>query len=224
MRRRDGLVLAAGLLLGPMLPAARAAARATVTELVFEAGLFANVEPPSELHYRFEMNGRDMKEPAVDHALMKVRRAEGEQGKEVWLDLFTGPSARHLGPLAARRQNPLVLVFLQMDVGEMGRLTGGAPGYFQRRIRRAFSAPAAGEEVTTVRVGGAATPARRLTMRPFSDDPEIARFPVFRDKTYEFVVAPDVPGGLYRIGASTPDPRTGEVILEKSLTFERIER
>ena len=67
---------------------------------------------------------------------------------------------------------------------------------------------------------GASLPATRITLQPFHDDPQIARFPQFRDKTYAFTVADGVPGGLWQLTARTPDPKTGELVLEKSLTFD----
>jgi len=59
-------------------------------------------------------------------------------------------------------------------------------------------------------------------IRPFAHDPNIERFPKFKDKAYEFVVAEGVPGGLYRIAARTPDPADGHLILEESVTFEEV--
>jgi hypothetical protein len=143
-------------------------------------------------------------------------------GKKVWVDMFEGPNRRALGPIDAREQNQLVLVFLQRDVAQMGGLTGGAGGYFQQQIRRAFGKPA---EVSALEVDVAGQPvqATRVVIHPFRDDPAIERFPRFRDKAYEFVVAPGVPGGLYRIAASTPDSE-GNTVLEESMTFDTIDR
>ena len=89
----------------------------------------------------------------------------------------------------------------------------------QQQLRQAFTGPA---EVSPleVEVGGRKLRATRVVMHPFRDDPRIERFPKFRDKAYEFVVTPEVPGGLYRIATSTPDPK-GEVVLAESVTFER---
>ena len=45
---------------------------------------------------------------------------------------------REFGPIEAAGQNPMILVFLQRDVTQMGNLTGGAPGYFQQGLRQGF--------------------------------------------------------------------------------------
>ena len=125
-------------------------------------------------------------------------------------------------PSPPYERKPLVLVFLQFDVNEMGNLTGGSPGYFQQQIRKAFNKESLTDKLS-VEIDGKTVEAVRVRMQPFHDDPNIERFPAFRDKTYEFVVADEVPGGLVRIAASTTDPKTGDIVIEKSMTFERVD-
>jgi hypothetical protein len=215
---RAALALALALLTAPA-----AAEEDTVARVVFEPGRFAGITEPVVLHYRFEVQGEGIDGTTPSPARLEVRSVAPDGDKEVWLDLFSGTARRALGPVAARAQNPLVLVFLQMDVTEMGRLSGGAGGYFQQQIREAFNEPAESRAVT-VELDGRSLPARSIVIRPFQGDPQIDRFPAFRDKAYEFTVADSVPGGLWRIAARTPDPETGELILEKTLTFEAAER
>lgn len=199
------------------------AAEDTVTRLVLEPGRFAAVTPPRVLRYRFEVKGQDIAPAPGQPVQLEVRKAEKEEaGKEVWLDLFEGPARRSFGPVAAREQNPILLVFLQLDTNEMGSLTGGASGYFQQQIRRAFNHPAPVEPVT-IELDGVAIAGVRIVIRPFRDDPRIDRFPAFREKAYEITVSDGVPGGLWQFVTRTSDPRTGAIVLEKSLTFEAAE-
>jgi hypothetical protein len=211
------LALALAGLLG--LSSAARAAEDTMVHVVFDPGRFAAVKAPVDLHYRFEVEGRGVPDTPPSPVRAEVRTVAGDGGKEVWLDLFEGAAHRTAGPLQAKEQNPLLLVFLQMDVAEMGRLTGGAAGYFQQQIRKAFSNPAPVENVT-LDMAGQNLPATRITLRPFQNDPQIARFPQFRDKAYSFTVADGVPGGLWEVSARTPDPESGEMILEKTLVFD----
>lgn len=201
-------------------PAASAAD--TVADKVFGPGLLAGVTAPAVFRYRYELRGVTMSEPYASRVVMDVREVGADGGKKVWFDMFEGQNRREFGPTAAKEQNPLVIMFLQRDVEAMRNLTGGSAGYFQQGIRRSFSEPA---EVAPVEVefDGRKVPATRVVIHPFRADPSIARFPKFRDKAYEFVVAPEVPGGLYRIASSTPAPEGGTV-LEESMTFERVDR
>ena len=208
-----------GLAAAAMLAAASVSAAETVADRVFGAEPFADVPAPSHLRYRYEMRGQGIDPPFASSIALEVREADGEGSREVFVDMFEGVNRRAFGPIAAREQNPLVLVFLQRDVTQMANLTGGAPEYFRQQLRRAFNEPAESEAIE-IALGGRTLPARRLVMTPFADDPRIDRFPQFRDKTYEFVVAEDVPGGIYRVGSRTPDPRDGHLILEETVTFE----
>jgi hypothetical protein len=213
--RRTALALAALL---AAAPAARAG-EDTVTHAVFDPGRFAAITNPVALRYRFETQGQGLTGTPPSPVRMDVRSVAADGTKEVWLDMFEGAARRNFGPIEAREQNPLLLVFLQLDISEMGNITGGAPGYFQQQIRRAFNQPWP-EEAVTVQIDGKSVPAVKVTMLPFAQDPHIDRFPQFRDKSYELVVADGVPGGLWSIAARTPDPKTGELIMEKRMTFE----
>ena len=139
--------------------------------------------------------------------------------KSVFFDMFDGANRRQFGPMAAQEQNPLVIVLLQRDVTQMANLTGGAAGYFQQQIRRAFNEPAESGPVE-VALGDRKLAGTRLVIRPFEADPHLDRFPQFKDKTYEFVVAPGVPGGLYQLSSRVPDPKDGHLILAEKVTFQ----
>jgi hypothetical protein len=100
----------------------------------------------------------------------------------------------------------------------MGNQTGGSPEYFRKRIRDAFVEPA---EVARLEIpyNGAVVPAIRVSITPFVDDPQIARFAQFRHKRYEFTVAEALPGGLYEIAAVTPESGPGGVLIEERITY-----
>ena len=215
---RRPIVLAHILAILILLLTGPAALAVSVTEAVFDANLLRPVTSPQTFRYRYELKGKTIPEPYLGQASMEVREIAADGEKKVFFDLFEGEARRELGPIAASDQNPMLLVFLQLDVNEMANLTGGAAGYFQQQVRKAFNEEAEAEAVE-VEIGGQMIMAQRLRMRPFRNDPQIERFPAFRDKIYEFVVARSVPGGLVRIAATTPDPVTGELFLEKSMNF-----
>ena len=202
------------------LLAAWPAAAATVAEQVFGVGLLENVRQPTVLHYRYEMHGAEVNPPVASAIVMDVREVHENGDKQVFVDMLAGPDRRQLGPIAAREQNPLVLVFLQRDVMEMAKLTGGAAGYFQQQIRRAFGEPAESSPVDVV-LGDRKLAGTRLVIHPFRSDPQIERFPQFKEKAYEFVVADGVPGGLYQLASRVPDVKDGHMILEETVTFEK---
>lgn len=212
-------LVAIGMLALAGAAAVPARAADTVTDRVFGADLLAPVTAPASFRYRYELKGTLVPEASSSEVRMEVRSVAADGVKQVHFDLFEGTGRRALGPVQAREQNPLVLVFLQRDVSRMGRMTGGTPEYFRQRIRAAFNGPAEVEPVT-VDLEGAPEPATRVVIHPFRGDPEIARFRQFEDKSYEFVVAPAIPGGLWRIATHTPGAAAdAPPALEESMTF-----
>jgi hypothetical protein len=202
---------------------APATAADTVADRVFGTGMLADIANPEILRYRYELTTEASPQPYNTGVTVDIREIAADGAKKVFFDMFEGQNRRQFGPMEAREQNPLVIVFLQRDVTEMGNLTGGSSLYFQQQIRKAFNGPA---EVSSVDVelDGRKIAATRLLIRPFRDDPNVERFKQFRDKAYEFVVTPEVPGGLYRIGSSVPDPkREGGTVLGESMTFVGVE-
>lgn len=193
----------------------------SVTTVVFGAELMTDIEVPVTLRYHYEMHGRDIDPPFSSQADMMVENGAEPGLKMVNFDMFAGADRRLYGPLKATTQNPMILVFLQRDVQSMAGLTGGSANYFQQQLRRAFNRPAA-ISTETVEHDGRRLEVTRAVLVPYADDPSIDRFPQFRDKVYEFWVTPELPGGLYRLSSRTPDVETGVLILEESLTFERL--
>ena len=210
-------LLSATVLLQLTLPAAAD----TVAQRVFDANPLAGLHQPAVFRYRYQMQGQDIEPPFASHIEMDVREVAADGAKSVYFDMFEGVNRREFGPMAAQEQNPLVLVLLQRDVTQMAKLTGGAAGYFQKQIRKAFNETAESAPAE-VAVGDRKLPGMRLVIRPFHDDPQIGRFPQFRDKAYEFVVAEGVPGGLYQLATRVPDPQDGHLILEEIVTFQEV--
>ena len=135
---------------------------------------FADIAKPlgittANIHYHF-----GTKQKLVEQAVRDYVAGSLAGHKQVWLDLFEGSARRTAGPLGAKDQNPLLLVFLQMDVTEMSRLTAGSAFYFQQQIRRHFNDMAPTEKVQ-VQFDGRPVQATRITLRPFAADPQIVR-------------------------------------------------
>lgn len=216
---RPGTAIAAGVIAAAtLLVGSPAAAADTVADLVFGADLLGELRAPVTIDYTF---ARDLPEPGVDYEApvhMEVRKVAADGGKEVYFDLFEGADRRAFGPVAAARQNPLLLVFLQRDVHAMEQATGGSQHYFRNVIRAAFNAPAT-VETMAVEVDGRSLPARRVAIQPFAADPNIGRYPAYRDKTYIFTVAPELPGGLWQVASQTVDPQTGASLGSESMTY-----
>ncbi len=122
--------------------------------------------------------------------------------------------------------NPLLLYFLERDIREMQRLTGGKPGYFRKAIRLALAHPARVAQ-TQVSHGGKVLAASEITIAPYLDDPLKDRIGRYVGKTYVFTLCAEVPGGIYSLRTTVPSAAGGakEVpLIEERLRFVRMTR
>lgn len=189
------------------------------TEAVFQRQHLDNIEAPTTLRYSFERSGSLLGD-LTDQARLVITAIGTDGRKQVEFHLFSGAAARHIAPQQGFRNNPMIVAFLQRDVEQMSRITGGSPHYFRNRIRDAFTRAATVQaEAVTVDLADRKLEGTKVTVRPFAYDPQLPRFPEFRDKQYEFLLAPEIPGGVYRLRALTPNG-TGEPLLDETMTYD----
>jgi hypothetical protein len=181
----------------------------TAERLLFQDAHLHALKPPTSLTYRFTETGPD-----------GARRTDGLE-----LSLKAGPdgqccavSARARGtvfgslpPEIEATGNPVIFYFLERDVRGMQAVTGGQPNYFRRKVRLAL-AEAAEVRETTVRFGGKALPAQEIRVRPYRGDPRLAAFGGLAEKSYAFVLAEGVPGGIYLIRTAVASPAAETVL------------
>jgi hypothetical protein len=117
--------------------------------------------------------------------------------------------------------NPIVLYFLERDIAQMERLTGGQRRYFQKRVRLAL---ADGPPITTItqEIGGKKMAARQIVIQPYINDPDGERFPRFLAKRYTFVFADSVPGKVVMLRTEVPGEHGdfAHPLQTESLTFQ----
>jgi hypothetical protein len=211
------VALAPSVLPAPALAGDEAAAQ----EAVFGRQHLDNVTAPTTLRYTFRRVGTLLPK-AEDDAALDVTAVQPDGRKRVAFRLFSGRNERRLEPGQGYRNNPLIVVFLQRDVEQMGRLTGGSPQYFRNRIREAFGRDGAvSAEPVTVAFRERRLEGTKVTVEPFARDPNLLRFPEYARKRYEFVLAPDIPGGVYSLRAVMPNGagEEGEPLLDESMTY-----
>jgi hypothetical protein len=187
---------------------------------LFESDHLRDIHQAAELEYRFHhqaQGGKDAGEYVDRIALDLHPRNDG--GKDVWVDFLSGAHHVAYPPLMGFHGNPVLMFFLEHDVDEMGRVTGGPSAYFRNSIRRAFVDQAAVKTIGVER-DGKTTPATEITLVPFAGNTEIAAsFPALKDKRYRFVLSPTVPGEIYEITAQLPGEAGAPPQQEDSMIF-----
>jgi hypothetical protein len=187
---------------------------------LFESDHLGGIRQAERLEYRFARETAAANPDDVgsytDRVDIDVRpRADG--GKDVWTDFLTAERHVPFPPLMDFHGNPLVMFFLERDVGEMHRLTGGTATYFRNRIRQALVDQADLKTIELQR-DGKAVPATEITVTPFAQDQHVAVFPGLAGKRYRFVLADAVPGRIVEIQSEAPS-KTGQFSTTETMTF-----
>ena len=166
--------------------------------LLFETDHLARVEPPAVLVYEFRKVSSV--EPGFsDKVQLDVTGSKGKVSAT--LHFLSGKNRHDLPALEEAHGNPVLLGFLERDISEMKRLTGGSTAYFRKRLRMALaeSAQVSSQPIT---YQGKVLPAQAVRIQPYLDDPMHARFEQYVNKTYTFIVSDQVPGGIFQLRSS----------------------
>lgn len=166
--------------------------------LLFETDHLARIEAPAVLVYEFRKVSNV--EPGFsDKVQLDVNGSKGKLSAT--LHFLSGKNRHDLPPLEEAHGNPVLLGFLERDIAEMKRLTGGSTAYFRKRLRMAL-AESAEVHTQSVTYQGKTLQAQSVRIQPYLDDPMHARFEQYVNKTYTFIVSDGVPGGVYQLRSS----------------------
>jgi hypothetical protein len=216
--RRAAIV---ALLLWPSLAPAEQSLSEAERRLFLDAHL-ANLEAPATLRYRYAKSGT-LEEGFEDQVRVILKPSDAGAGTHAHVEYLTGARALALPDIDSAVGNPVILSFLERDVREMQRITGGQAGYFRKRVRLALANEA---QVTPIRLdlSGHDIAAVRIVVQPYAQDPLRERFARYVRKTYSFTLSTEVPGMLYEMHTLTPDPTGAAPLLEERLTYTAAER
>jgi hypothetical protein len=182
-----------------LLPGRAAAQAVSPAEtLLFETDHLTRIKPPAVLVYEFRKVSNV--EPGFsDKVRLDLASSKGKTNAT--LQFLSGVHKHDIPALEDAHGNPVLLGFLERDIAEMKRLTGGSSAYFRKRIRMAL---AEGAQISTQSISyqGKSLPAQAVRIQPYLNDPLHARFEPYVHKAYTFVVSERVPGGIYQVRSS----------------------
>jgi hypothetical protein len=223
---RCGLrICAAGLAAAALLVGLTAADAETVPISQAETMLFMtphleDVKPPRQLHYAYRKSGT-LEQGFSDTIDVDITgAADGSRNGTV--HFFSGARRIDFPERDHVDGNPLLLFYLEHELSEMHRLTGGTPSYFRQLIRSALADSARIKDVD-IRFDGRTLRAQQITISPYDTDPNRARFVRLATKQYVFTLSDEIPGRIYQLRSYVP-PASGsdgdEAVLEETLTFK----
>ena len=192
--------------------------------LLFVDDHLHGVAGPATLEYAYSKRG-SLEAPADDAARVMIGPPSAAGGPRVKVEYLTDTRKLELADIDAANANPVILYFLEREIREMHRLTGGSVNYYRKRIRMAL---ADGARVTpvTAHIGPRQVAATEIHIAPYRDDPARSRYEKFAEKTYTFTLADDVPGKVVELrsdlsaspAAATQAPA---MLITESLRFAR---
>jgi hypothetical protein len=203
-------------------PGAMAAPAAV--DILFEAPHLSNLQPDTEVLYKFERKSSDAKvtgEGFTDEIRLKVTGTESDGSRDVDLRVFSGERAREIGAIPGLNGNPVLVSFLDRAVLNMVQLAGGNNMYFKNRLRDALLNKATVETVT-VDFDGKPIELSKITVVPFADDPNAAKMLGYEGSRFEMMAGDAVPGGLYALKAHYESPISGAPQLEEVITLDKV--
>ena len=183
--------------------------------------------PSRALTLEYAFSKRGSLEPNVDDAaILRIGAPGSGGGRPVHVDFLSDARRLELPDIDSATGNPVILFFLERDVGEMHRLTGGSTNYYRKRIRMAL-AEGAQLRPLSIPVGTRAVAATEIRIEPYRDDPARSRYERFADKTYRFTLSNDVPGRVVEMHSEllAPPAAAGparETMIEERLRFMRL--
>jgi hypothetical protein len=189
---------------------------------MFVTNHLKNVQLPSTLRYHFEKSG-SLEDGYQDDATMVVEKGNASKGRMVKVNYLTGKNNFKLPDLPDAEGNPIILFYLERELAEMKRLTGGSPNYYRKRIRLALVEEASVKPVT-IKYEGKDVKGSEIRISPYTNDPARPRYEKFAEKYYVFTLSDQIPGGVYQMRGVLTDKGAGNgqapaTLLEETLTF-----
>lgn len=176
---------------------------------------------PTRLHYAIARRG-SLQDTFDDHAELALVLKDGKPFAQV--QYLTGQKALKLPPFPDVQSNPVLLYFLEREIRELKRLTGGSINYFRKRIRMALATKPTVEKIQ-VPYQGRKLDATRVTIDPYVDDPARERYEKFARRRYQMTISPDIPGGIVSLSAelhTNQQPQDNSTLLwSETVRFER---
>src|SRR5882672_3760637 len=170
IRRRGALALASVAVI-LLTSSARAADPSTFSEaerLLFAEDHLKALTSATRLDYEYRKRG-SLEEEFTDRVRIAVAAKTCAGGRDVKLDFLSGSRRMELTVVKDDAGNPLILYFLEHEVREMNRLTGGSINYYRKRIRMAF-AEAAEVKPVALTVDGKQVQACEIHIAPYRDE------------------------------------------------------
>jgi hypothetical protein len=197
-----------------------------VNNELFDKAHLKNITEPGTLHYAYKKTSfiDGEREDTIDVDVTNIRNTGR---RDTHFKFFTEEHNRPYQDRNNQQGNGIFVLYLEFDIHELERLTGGDWPYFQRKIRWALAHGAEKKEVD-IDYQGEKIKGYQFMIQPFINDPKNQRYSLYKGKYYFFTLSEAIPGEIYQVRTVVPDGTTwsdgDEFLTEEVLTFTGFEK
>ncbi len=160
-------------------------------QLIYTESHFLTVPTGAEINYEFESNAEGVESP--DRVQLKILKSYDNQKKDIEIEFLSRDNQIQFPNFMGYKGNPVIICFLERDVRQMSRTTGGGELFFRNRIRHALADDPILEKVT-VEHNGENKEAYQISFMPYINAPLRERLLHFQNKVYRITLSESVPG------------------------------
>ena len=182
-----------------------------------------NIEQPARLYYEFNKTG-SYEEGFQDAVYLDILKINEDGSKNTNLQFFTEERKQTVRPsnVTEVNGNPVLGIYMQGDVYEMDRYTGGSWRHFMKKLKVAFRESSQVETID-IEYLGQKYKGKKYTVQPYLNDARRRQYEDFAEKTYEFIMSPEIPGSIYQIRTVIPGKEdTESPLVEEVLTLVEV--
>ena len=194
--------------------------------LLFNTPHLENVAAVSQLHYDVNQTGT-LAHKIEDEIVLSITAINAEGGKNITAKFLSGDREKKFPGVEGFRGNALLLYFLEWDIEKMHddrtkNKNKVHRQFFQHKMRNAF-ATAEYDTGSVSLAGGKVLRTRNVRMQPLIEAQGQPKYTHLWNKRYEFMLADEVPGGIYKIVTEIPGDKPEDPPKERmEITFNRI--
>ena len=193
--------------------------------MLFKRPHLANIGQPTDINYKFTQAGTHTgTDEFTDSAIAHITKTHQDGTRDLSFDFLTGEREETYPDIDGFRGNPMIMLFLEWDVGKMEDTPGAirSGNYFRNKLRVGFWKYSEVEDIE-VTYGGSNYKGKRILVHPYGNnesDRELAS--IFADKEYEFILVDEIPGELYQISTKVLTAEN-KAIETTQMTFDTYE-
>jgi hypothetical protein len=177
-----------------------------VNNELFDKAHLKNITQPGTLRYSYKKQSfvDGDREDTIEMVVTNIRNTGR---RDSHFEFFTGAYKCPYEDRNNQQGNGVFVLFLEFDIHELQRLTGGEWPYFQRKIRWALAEGAERKEVD-IEFEGKTVKGIQYVIQPYLNDPKNARYSLYAGKYYIFTLSEEIPGEIYQVRTVVPDGKT----------------